>query len=178
MTSDSPLAVGDPAPDVAAPLVSPDGDTDRVPLSALYADHAVLLCFYTNDFTPDCVAEWCAFRDYDWFTTDDRVRVVGASKSTPFTHRKFIDYLDLGFPLYADRDLALSDAFGVTYRTLGLLSRSRRSCFLVDTDGVVRYRWLADHPIDPTRDTPDVAAVHGAVEDLVGANGTETFGFS
>jgi peroxiredoxin Q/BCP len=98
--------------------------------------------------------------------------VVGISRSGPHLHRRFISYLDISFPLYADTDLEAAEAFGVRYRTFKLFARARRSCFLVDTDGVVRYRWLAEHWLDPTRDVPPVAeireAINVALEDAPG----------
>ncbi|MFB6268453.1 MAG: redoxin domain-containing protein [Halobacterium sp.] len=177
MSSDDALAEGDAVPGVSAPLVHPDGSVEETPLSDLYAERPVLLVFYTNDFSPDCVSEWCSFRDYAWFTSNDDVRVVGSSKSRASTHKRFINYLDLEFPLYADRDLDVSDAFGVTYRTFKVFPRSKRSVFLVDTDGVVRYRWVGEHPLDPTRDQPPLPEIREAVEELVGGE-TETFGFN
>ncbi len=162
------LSVGATAPSVAAPLVYPDGDTETVPLESLYADRPVLLTFYTNDFTPDCIEEWCSFRDYEWFGADRRVQVVGASKSRPGTHRRFIDRLNLSFPLYADTDLDLASAFGVDYRVMGLFRRARRSCFLIDSNGKIRYKWIGEDPIDPTRDTPDLDELRAAIEAELG----------
>jgi|AntRauMinimDraft_4_1070384.scaffolds.fasta_scaffold00458_3 peroxiredoxin len=177
MASDDVLAVGDDVPDVAAELVRADGSVESTPLAELYADGPLLVVFYTNDFSPDCVDEWCAFRDYGWFTSSNDVSVVGSSKSRVTTHRKFIDYLDIDFPLYSDRDLAVSDAFGVSYRTFKLFPRSKRSVFLVDEDGVVRYRWVGEHPLDPTRDQPPLDEIRSAVEELSGDE-PETFGFN
>ena len=115
------VAVGEEVPDARGTLVTPDGETTETALAELLADRPVLFTFYTNDFSPDCIKEWCSFRDYDWFTSNDAVQVIGASKSRPFNHRKFIDYLDLQFPLYADTDLELAAAFGVDYRVFKLV---------------------------------------------------------
>ncbi len=172
----SGLDVGDTAPDFTAPLVSPEEGVEEVSLESLLADRPVLLCFYTNDFSPDCIDEWCSFRDYGWFSTSEQVQVVGISKSRASTHRRFIDYLGLTFPLFSDRDLAVAGAFDVKYRTFRLLPRSRRSCFLVDTDRTVRYRWVGTHPLDPTRDTPDVYEIHEAIREEYGEPEAETFG--
>ena len=178
MTESSALTVGDEAPDFSATLVRPDGDTSETTLSNLLADRPVLLAFYTNDFSPDCISEWCSFRDYDWFATGEQVQVVGVSKSRPYTHRKFIDYLGLGFPLFTDAGLAISDAYGVKYRAFKLFPRPRRSCFLIDQDQEIRYRWVGEHAIDATRDKPPVSEVHQAITDELGEPETETFGFS
>ncbi|MFB6072059.1 MAG: redoxin domain-containing protein [Halobacterium sp.] len=176
MGSDGALDVGDAVPEVAAPLVQRDGSVETTALRDRYADRPALVVFYTNDFSPDCVTEWCSFRDYGWFASSDAVRVVGSSKSMVRTHRRFIDYLDIDFPLFSDRDLEVSDAFGVTYRAFRVLPRSKRSVFLVDTDGVVRYRWVGEHPLDPTRDQPPLDEIRDAVGELAGDE-TETFGF-
>lgn len=170
---DDPLAVGDVAPAVTAPLVSPDGSSEPVALSELLADGPVLLSFYTADFTPDCIEEWCSFRDFEWFSASNDVQVVGASRSGEGMHRRFINYLDLGFPLYSDGDLAIAEAFGVRYRAFGVTARSRRSCFLLDGDGVVRYRWLGDHWLDPTRSRPDVESMYAEISEVLGADGSE-----
>ncbi|MDS0297839.1 redoxin domain-containing protein [Halogeometricum sp. S1BR25-6] len=171
------LAVGETVPDVGGRLVRADGETTDVTLSALVAERPVLLNFYTADFSPDCVSEWCEFRDFDWFATGDSVQVVGASKSGERLHRKFISQFDLGFPLFADTRLELADAFGVRYRAFGVSHRAHRSCFLVDEDLTVRYKWVGEHWLDPTRDTPPVGEIHDAVVRELGGNDVETFGF-
>jgi peroxiredoxin len=168
MNDDDGLDVGSEAPEFTAPLVHPGGRTAEVSLSSLLAGGPVLLAFYTNDFSPDCIEELCSFRDFEWFSEGDDVRVVGISKSGPALHRRFISYLDLSFPLYSDADLEVAEAFGVRYRTFKLFARARRSCFLVDTDRVVRYRWLAEHWLDPTRDVPPVAEIRAAIDETLG----------
>ena len=173
----SVLCVGDDVPDVSGDLVSPDGNTTRTSVQALLADGPVLLCFYTADFSPDCIEQWCAFRDFDWFASGNHVRVVGVSKSGVGLHRRFIDRLDLTFPIFSDTDRSISEGFGVDYRVLGLVRRSRRSCFLLDGEGVVRYRWLSEHWLDPTRDLPPMGEIHEAVRDRLDAAQADTFGF-
>ena len=90
-------------------------------------------------------------------------------------HRKFIEMFDLQYPLYADTDLAISEAFEVDYRAMGLFRRARRSCFLVDQDRTIRYKWLADHWLDPTRDTPPVEEIHEAIVEELGGEETPAF---
>lgn len=171
------LAVGRKAPAVGAPLVHPDGQVEERSIAELVADGPVLLCFYVADFTPDCVRQWCAFRDFDWFGADDRVRVVGASRSDADLHRRFIDRLGIGFPLYADVDLRLAAAFDVVHRALGALGRARRSCFLLDEQRTVRYRWPADDWLDSERERPPVREIYGGVREALDLDDPETFGF-
>lgn len=177
MRREDPLEVGDVAPDVGSTLVRPDGPNEDVSLATLVADRPVLLCFYTVDFSPDCIDEWCSFRDYEWFSSGESVQVVGCSRSSANLHRRFIDYLGLGFPLYADTGLEIAEAFGVTYRALGISRRARRSCFLLDSDLTVRYRWLGDHWLDPTRDVPPVDEIHEAINESLDVENPDTFGF-
>lgn len=176
MGSSTGLEVGASVPDASQMLVEPGGVANETALSDLYAEQPVLLTFYTNDFTPDCMKEWCSFRDYDWFNSTDDVRVVGVSKSGVPTHRWFIDFLGLGFSLYSDAGLELTREFGVKYEAFKIAPRSRRSCFLIDTDGVVRYKWVGDHPIDPTRDQPPISEIHEVIMDEFGGSERETFG--
>lgn len=153
MDKDSPVEVGDTVADVTATLVRPDGTDEDVSLGTLVADRPVLLSFYTVDFSPDCIDEWCSFRDFDWFSSGEHVKVVGCSKSSPGLHHRFIDHLGLKFPLYSDADLRVSNAFGVTYRALG------------------------DHWLDPTRDTPPVDETHDAITERLDVGEPQTFGF-
>ena len=77
-----------------------------------------------------------------------------------------------------DAVLAISEAYGVTYRALKLFSRPRRPCFLIDQNREIRYRWTAEHAIDATRDKPPVSEVHEAITDELNEPETEMFGFS
>ncbi len=165
MASSTGLAVGTTAPDFTAPLVAPDGSVTERSLESLLAESPVLLVFYTNDFTPDCIDEWCEFRDFDWFSANEDLQIVGISKSRVSTHKRFIGYLDLGFPLFSDSDLAIAEQYQVKYRTMKVLPRSRRSCFFVDQDGQIRYKWIASDGIDPTRDTPDVIEIYESIRE-------------
>lgn len=166
------LEVGTTAPDFTATLVEPGGERREASLSELAAEKPVLLTFYTVDFSPDCIEEWCSFRDFDWFSANDDVQVVGVSKSRPYLHKKFISYLDLNFPLFSDPDLDAAEKFGVSYRAFHLFSRSRRSCFLVDDEMTVRYRWVGEHWLDPTRDVPPVGDIHEALMDILDEGGS------
>ncbi|MFC7204546.1 redoxin domain-containing protein [Haloferax namakaokahaiae] len=171
------IPVGTQVEDTTVPLVRPDESVTETSLSELVEEKPVLLCFYTADFSPDCTDEWCSFRDFDWFAAGHDVQVVGSSKSGVGMHHRFIDRYDLSFPLFADTDLELAETFDVVYRTFGVSKRSRRSCFLLDSDLTVRYRWLGQHWIDPTRDTPPLSEVYEGVTEALEIENPETFGF-
>lgn len=167
MADPSGLPVGSEAPEFTAEMVLPDGSTVETTLTELLSEGPVLLVFYTNDFSPDCIEEWCSFRDFEWFSVHDDLQVVGISKSGTYLHKRFIDYLDLTFPLVSDPDLAIADSYDLKYRTFKLFARSRRACLFVDTDRTIRYRWLAEHWLDPTRDVPPVGEIHESIRELL-----------
>ncbi|MGM0604635.1 MAG: redoxin domain-containing protein [Halobacteriota archaeon] len=171
------VSVGESIADVNAPLVLPNGGTVDRQLSDLLRTGPALVCFYTADFTPNCIEQWCALRDFDWFASTDEVQVVGISKSHSWIHRRFIDYLGLQFPLYTDRDLSIAEAFDVKYPLYGLVDRHKRSCFLVDENRRVRYKWVGDHWLDPSRDVPPISEICKGVRSVLGEPETELFGF-
>jgi glutaredoxin-dependent peroxiredoxin len=74
--------------------------------------------------------------------------------------------LDVPFPLLSDFNRKLVEQFGIDYTPdqpySGFWGMSRRSVFVVDRDGTVRYAWITDDPLVP----PDVAEVLQAVESL------------
>lgn len=167
--------VGSRAPEFTAPLAAPDGSVSEVSLSSLREERAVLLVFQPTDFDLESFGDRHALGRYDWFTTDENLRVVGVNRARPRTNREFVDYLDVTYPFCSDRDLAIARRYGVTYRALGVAPRARRACFLVDRDGAVRYRWVAGRS---ESDHPHVRDLYDAVVDVLGGPEPESFGFA
>jgi peroxiredoxin len=98
------------------------------------AGHKVLLVFYPGDNTPVCTRQLCDYRDGIESFAGLGVEVVGISNDSAESHRKFRAKHNLPFTLLTDADLkvaALYDSKGV----LGM----KRSVFLVDEQGVIRY---------------------------------------
>ena len=129
------VEAGQQAPDFA--LESDSGETVR--LSDLRGK-SVILYFYPKDDTPGCTTEACEFRDaYDRFR-ERGVEVIGVSPDRADSHRKFKDKYELPFPLLADPDHEVAQAFGVwvekknygkTYMGID------RSTFVIGPDGSV-----------------------------------------
>lgn len=132
----SELRIGDPAPDFRLPGIDGGtGDPVELTLSELRGA-PVVIAFYPADDTPVCTAQLTeytkAIRDFDRLDT----AVVAISPQSPESHRSFAEAQGgFAFPLLSDEDLAVGRAYGV----LGLLDLYRRSTFVVDGDGVVRY---------------------------------------
>ena len=125
---------GKPAPEFE--LTSDSGET--VSLASLRGK-PVVLYFYPKDDTPGCTAQACGIRDaWGEFERAGAV-VLGVSPDDEASHAKFKQKYELPFPLLADTDRTVIEAYGVGAPVLGV----RRSIFLVDTRGVVRYRHVA-----------------------------------
>ena len=103
------LNVGDRAPAFEAHTDS--GDT--VSLDGLLAEGPFVLYFYPADFTPVCTKEACMFRDAHPRLVQAGVRVYGVSPQGTSSHAAFREKHDLNFPLLADPDHAVCEAFGV-----------------------------------------------------------------
>lgn len=168
-------AVGGDAPSFTAPLARPDDGVDEVPLSGLLDDRPVLLVFHAAGFDLESLSG--PVREFDWFTFEDGVQVVGVSRAKPCTHEKMIDHLELDYPFYTDRSLSIAADYGVKYRAWGVAPRARQSSFFLDRDGVVRYRWVADESQPSPEETPQLDPLYETVRDVVGEPESETFGF-
>lgn len=94
----------------------------------------ILLYFYPKDDTPGCTKEACGFRDSIEGLKQDNVEVVGVSFDTGESHQKFIAKYNLNFPLLADSDGKIADAYGV--RMSGR-SMANRVSFLIGLDGKI-----------------------------------------
>ena len=123
------LKVNDKAP----PFVLLD-DRGREFSLAQRAGHKVLLVFYPGDNTPVCTRQLCDYRDGVEAFAGLGVEVVGISSDSAESHRRFRDKYDLPFTLLTDPDLAVAER----YDSKGILGM-KRSVFLVDEEGVIRY---------------------------------------
>ena len=104
---------------------------------------AVLLVFFPLAFTGVCAGELNLIqRDLD-LLQNDRVQVMGISVDSPYTQRVFADRDGLKFPLLSDfwPHGAIAQEYGVFDDTAGVATRAS---FLIDGEGVVRWRVLSD----------------------------------
>ena len=80
------------------------------------------------------------------------------SRDSPYTHVAWMQALDLDFPLLSDWNADATRGFGVAHEHNGMQDVSRRSAFLVDTDGVVRGAWAYESSELPDLDELIAAA--------------------
>ncbi|OYT71578.1 MAG: peroxiredoxin [Chloracidobacterium sp. CP2_5A] len=134
--------VGDPAPDFSLP--ASDGKTYS--LSQFRGQRHVVLVFYPGDDTPTCTAQLCDYRDgWDEFQKLDAV-ILGVSTNDMTAHKKFAEKFSFPFPLLEDKGNQLCKAYGALMLG-GLLPVANRAVFIIDKQGVIRYRHVETIPI-------------------------------
>ena len=105
-----------------------------------YQGRKVVLAFYPGDFTPGCTKQMCQYRDqFEEFQGVEAV-LLGISPQDVDSHAKWIEKKDFPFPLLADTDKKVIDAYGV--RGFGPIA-VKRSTFVIDADGIVRHKRVA-----------------------------------
>ena len=129
------LKIGDAAPDFALP----DANGNVVSLKD-FRNKKVVLYFYPKDNTPGCTRQACAFAEnYESFKSRD-IAVIGISKDSVASHRKFADKYNLPFILLADPELAAIQAYGVWQekKLYGKVSMGVvRTTFIIDGNGMI-----------------------------------------
>ena len=127
------MKIGDKAPD----FTLADSNGTQVSL-ADFAGRRVVLYFYPKDNTPGCTRQACAFaRNYDEFARRG-IAVIGVSRDSVESHRKFAEKYDLPFVLLSDPELKVIQAYGVWQekKLYGKVSMGVvRTTFIIDGEG-------------------------------------------
>ncbi len=140
------LTTGDIGPQI--PLLDQDGNS--FDWGSTHGRRTVVF-FYPRASTPGCTQQACGLRDVIDQIAD--TAVIGVSPDKPAAQKKFATAQNLGYPLLADTDHALAEAYGVwkekknygrTY--MGI----ERSAFLLGPDGRIERAWYKISP----KDTP------------------------
>ncbi len=130
------VTIGDPAPDFTLPGTdgTPEGRRDYT-LSE-FRGEPVILVFYPGDDTPVCTAQLVTYtKEFPAFE-EVRAQVLALSPQSVASHDRFAEKQGgFAFPLLADEEKKVGEAFGI----LGPLGFYRRSTFVVDAAGIVRY---------------------------------------
>lgn len=124
------VSIGDTAPDFVLP-----GTGGRTYSLAQYRGVPVVLVFYPGDNTPVCTRQLCSYNDELARFAGLSAQVLGISAQSVESHEGFAAKHGFGFPLLADEDKSVHRAYGV----LGLMDMPRRSVFVIDAAGTIRY---------------------------------------
>ena len=129
------LQKGDKAPY----FEGPDQDGNIIRLSD-FTGRRLVLYFYPKDSTPGCTAEACDLRDnYERFLSQGYA-VVGVSKDSAASHRKFIEKYSLPFPLISDPETVILQAYEAwgEKKNYGKVSMGTlRKTYVIDENGVI-----------------------------------------
>ena len=141
------VETGEQAPDFTVPKAGGTvyNDVESFTLSNALGDGPVVLAFVPAAFTGGCTAEMCAFRDSMSIFNDLDARVYGISVDLPFAQNVWMQEHDLTFPMLSDWNHDVIERYGVVRENMyGLFNVAKRSIFVLDSDGVVTYKWVRD----------------------------------
>jgi peroxiredoxin Q/BCP len=128
------LEIGQPAPDFTLPGI--ENGVRRDYMLSEYLGRKVVLAFYPGDNTPGCTRQMCSYRDDFAMFEGVSATLLGISPQDVDSHEAWAKKRNLQFPLLADTDRAVAKLYGVAAPVIGI----RRSVFVVDAEGVLRYK--------------------------------------
>jgi peroxiredoxin len=143
-------------------------DQDREPVS-LHTSRGrpVVLLFFPGAFSATCTTELCRIRDHMGVLNQADAQVYGISVDTFFALKAFQAHERLAFPLLSDFNKEVIRLYGVFNEDMiGLKGIAKRSVFVLDREGVVRYREV----LEDARDEPHYDRVLVAVTALAGTS--------
>lgn len=129
------IAIGEKAPEFV--LLDQNGKEHRL---SDYLGKKVVLYFYPKDNTSGCTKQACSFRDLMPQFTEKGAVILGVSKDSVASHKKFEENYGLPFPLLADPERKAIEAYGVWQekKNCGKVSMGVvRTTYLIDENGIV-----------------------------------------
>ena len=145
------VKIGDTAPAFTLKTT----DKSDVSLSDYYGKN-VILAFYPGAFTGVCDKEMCTFQDNFSKLSESGTVVIGISVDSPWANAEFARKYSIDFPLLSDIDRKVVQSYGASFVGLGGIEgyvSANRVVFIVDSEGVIQYRWEAENPgVEPNYD--------------------------
>jgi len=125
-------------------------DTDFKPKRLSdFLNQNVVLAFYPGAFTSVCAKEMCTFRDSLARLNALKAQVIGISVNDPFTNKAFAEANQLNFPLLNDYNREVVNSYDVALKDFAGLkgyTAAKRSVFIIDKQGIIRYIWVSEDP--------------------------------
>jgi len=149
--------VGDKAPDFTAT----DFNLKPRKLSE-FLGQKLVLAFFPGAFTSVCTKEMCTFRDSLSRLSTLKAQIVGISVNDPFSSKAFAEKNMLSFPLLCDYNREIIRLYDVELKDFAGLkgySAAKRSVFILDKNGIVRYKRVLEDP----RVEPDYKEIEDAL---------------
>ena len=109
----------------------------------------VVLAFYPGAFTGVCDTEMCSLRDSMNSFNDLNATVLGISVDSPWANAEFAKKYEINFNLLSDYNREVSKAYDMIFNGLGGLEGyecSNRGVLIIDGEGLIQYRWVAENP--------------------------------
>jgi peroxiredoxin len=142
------LKIGEVSPEFELP----DVNLKMRKLSEFKGNNLVL-AFFPGAFTSVCTKELCTIRDSMSNFNRLNAKVLGISVDSPFSLAAFRKQNNITFDLLSDHAREVSRRYGIiheNFANIPSLTVSKRSIFIVDKTGVLKYIWISDNPaIEP-----------------------------
>lgn len=133
------VEISQQAPDFT--LADQDGNERKL---SDFRGKKVILAFYPFDFSPVCTVEFGCFEQDFGRLNNLNAQVLGISVDSKYSHKEFANKLKLNFPLLSDFNREVCRLYG-TLRPEGF---SERAYFILDAQGMVRFKYLMPTPKD------------------------------
>ena len=121
-----------------------------------FSGQNVILAFYPGAFTGVCDKEMCAFQDNLAKLNQTNATVLGISVDSPWANAEFAQKYNLEFPLLSDLDRDVINSYDAAFVGLGGIEGyvcANRVVIVIDKNGVVQHRWVAENPgVEPDYD--------------------------
>ncbi|MBM3897482.1 MAG: peroxiredoxin [Thaumarchaeota archaeon] len=115
-----------------------------------------VIAFFPGAFTSVCTRELCKFRDDLAKLQGMGAQIVAISVDSPFANKGFADAHKLNFAILSDYDRKVVMKYGLELNNFGGMQgyvAAKRSIFITDKDGTVKFRWVSDDPgVEPNYD--------------------------
>ena len=153
------IQIGQPAPD----FTLYDSEKKQHSLHD-YKGSNVLILFFPLAFTSTCTKELCSVRDNIGFYNNSNAQVLGISVDSVYTLGRYKLDQGLNFTLLSDFNKEVSAKYSSLYETFGLGMKgvSKRSAFIIDKEGVIRYAKVLEN----ASDVPNFEAIQGVLGGL------------
>ena len=153
------LKVGDLAPDFALPDIecklkklSDFLSINKCKLHGLstFENKNIVINFFISAFTDPCTKEMCTFRDSMARLMGLKAQIIGITANDPDMNYSFAKEHKLPFPILSDHKGEVIKKYGVENKLCkgrNWCSDAKRSVFVIDKKGIIRYIWITDDPL-------------------------------